>query len=168
MAGQPFRRFAAPSLPHIATLGILVASSQHHDPQVRDKANVLLAEAGYKVEGVPIPASFRRKKLGNLVLAFIVFAFALSIASDLLLGRDAALPGAKAYIESAPELQAVVGNVSQSSLLKYLAYAGVPGKDNPYTQYTFYVKGAKGEVMAIVRSTKIAGSYEHQIVELKP
>lgn len=145
-----------------------MASSQHHDPQVRDKANVLLAEAGYKVEGVPIPASFRRKKLVNLVLAFIVFAFALSIAGDLLLGRDASLPGAKAYIESAPELQAVVGNVSQSSLLKYLAYAGVPGKENPYTQYTFYVKGAKGEVMAIVRSTKIAGSYEHQIVELKP
>lgn len=145
-----------------------MASSQHHDPQIRDKANVLLAEAGYKVDGVPIPASVRRNKLILHLLLFVVIAIILEIVNELTSRNDVALPGAKAYIESAPELQTVMGNVYESSLMRRLTYSGVPGKEDPYTQYTFYVRGAKGEVVAVVRSTETGGSYEYQIIELRP
>lgn len=104
------------------------------------------------------------------VAVFIAAALGFGVLVDWFNSRDPALAGAIAFAERQPGVESQIGKQVRTSVTKSLYYEGVPGREEPYREYTIRATGETGSVTVWVRATgpDSSGAWKYQVREVEP
>lgn len=108
-----------------------------------------------------------RKNLVKFGLLFLVAVVAMELFIKFNDERDTALPGAEKFLREASQVHNTVGDIKSVSLNKRLNYQGVPGRESPYREYSFGVRGDKSQAFIVIRAEQANEQYIYRVVRLE-
>ena len=112
--------------------------SGNSDPDIRARADKMLADAGYSVPGQvttpPEPLIAKRTQV-LIALCLVTLAWYALIATNPMVNR------AKAFIAADPSVTAVVGHDPDIWTIRMREWGGQPGLQATHGRYQFVVRG---------------------------
>lgn len=105
------------------------------------------------------------RTVGGVLTVLITFSAAAWGLVVFLERRDEALPQARTVASRSAEVLSLVGDDATGSVVKFVHYHGVPGKEDPYREYLVRVNGSRGKARVTVRATRPepTGEWKYEI-----
>jgi hypothetical protein len=113
-------------------------------------------------------AALSIKKALKYVSLLVIAAIAMQLLIQFSIVTDAAMPGAESFLRGSPQVAQEVGNLEKVSVTRLARFQGSPGKESPYRQLTFRVKGEKTSGLVVVRAEEgTEKNYSYRIISIE-
>ena len=109
------------------------------------------------------------KKIMIALAAILAATLVFSSITQYQFAHDTTVQGAEEFIRNSPSSTESLGKIKNIKFKKSITYDGVPDKEEPYRQYSFFVNGDKAQALVVVEARESnSESLTYRIVKITP